>query len=542
MNFKIIAVMLFLFLTVSCVSATTITVGNNSNTNNSFSSIQDAIDHAQKNDSIIIYSGTYSETLTVNKPLSISSFSIDSGDVVITSNNSSTPIIRITADNVRISSLTVKGDSTNPSVVGISIENAKNSFIRDNIVSDTKDGLYIVSCSGNEIQNNTVLSNTEHGIYLFDSTLNILENNNVQNNKRGLYVDESDQIIIEDNNISNNQMYGVALRKSSLCAINENGLVLNNIGLALTSSDKNTVFGNNLNENKQYGLNVWHSNSNSVTDNYFSENKDSGIRLISLSSNNIFEQNSFYSNLNGITIESTDDNIIKNNKFRSNEKYAIYHLYPDDENTIEDNSFTDNRAENIKLSPLQDIFIVIVTLIILTIAAFYFGLSWLKKGLFGLVILIIISVILLLAWYFPFEAGMTENVEITNMQWTDNETINETHTRGNLSFDLIYNDKYAYPNGFGDILSADIHISSRSLPSGNYELRYQEPLTLEYMEEYHYRQSLDLERENQDVLVQLYTEVFYDYPNPVYGDSKVEELGMNVLQINQSSSDGSQAL
>ncbi|MDK2826330.1 MAG: nitrous oxidase accessory protein [Methanolobus sp.] len=534
--------MIFLFLTVSCVSATTITVGDNSNTNNSFSSIQDAIDQAQKNDSIIIYSGTYSETLKVDKPLSIRSSSLEPDDVVITSNNSSASIIHITADNVRISGLTVKGDSTNPSVAGIFIEKSKNCHVSNNIISNTQDGFYIESSSGNEIQNNTVFSNIEHGIHLLDSTLSKLENNNILNNKRGLYVDESDQITIKDNKFSNNQMYGIALRKSSLCTITENQLVLNNIGLALTSSDENTVFGNNLNENNQYGLNVWHSNSNSVTDNYFSENKNSGIRLISLSSNNIFERNSFYSNLNGITIESTDNNIIKNNKFRSNEEYAIYHRFPDDKNTIEDNSFADNRAENIKLSPLQDILIVIITLIVLTIIAFHFGLSWLKKGLFGLVILIIISVILLLAWYFPFEAGMTENVEITNMQWTDNEAINETHTRGTLSFDLIYNDKYAYPNGFGDILSADIHISSRRLPSGNYELRYQEPLTLEYMEEYHYGQRLDLERENQEVLIQLYAEVFYDYPNPAYGDSKVEELGMDVLQINQSASDWSQAL
>jgi parallel beta-helix repeat protein len=528
--------MLFLFLTVSCVSATTITVGDNSNTNLSFTSIQDAIDQAQKDDSIIIYSGTYSETLTVDKPLSISSSSLDPEDVVITSNNSSAPIIRITSDNVKITGLTITGDSSNPSIAGIFIENAKSCDVSNNMISNTQNGVYIELSSGNKIQNNTVLSNTEHGMYLFDSTLNILGNNNVQNNKRGFYVDESDQITIEGNNVSNNQMYGIALRKSSFCTITENELILNNIGLALTSSDENTVFGNNLNENKQYGLHVWHSNSNSVTDNYFSENKASGIRLISLSSNNIFQRNSFYSNLNGITIESTDNNIIKNNKFRSNEEYAIYHRFPDDKNTIEDNSFADNRAENIKLSPLQDILIVIITLTILTIIAFHFGLSWLKKGLFGLVILIIISVILLLAWYFPFESSLpANNVYVGNLE-TTSSPINETHSRVTFSMNLNYENKdaYLYTNNTGDMvdnLPVFVQVSVSTPADGSYsdedtELIHEEQVVLEYLGSNYYECTIDLESGKTyffTVEAKLRRELPYPYPH--YGEVKWELLG-----------------
>jgi parallel beta-helix repeat protein len=529
--------MLFLFLTVGCVSATTITVGDNSTTNLSFSSIQDAIDHAQKDDSIIIYSGTYSESLTVDKPLSISSFSLDPEDVVLISNNSSAPIIHITVDNVKISGLTIEGASSNPSVVGIFIDHADSSLVSNNIISNTLDGLYIVSSSGSEIQNNTIFLNIEHGVHLLDSTLNNLENNNVQNNKRGLYVDESDQITIEGNNVSNNQMYGIALRKSLFCTIVENELILNNIGLALTSSDKNTVFGNNLNENKQYGLHIWESNSNSVTDNYFAENKDSGLYLTCLSSNNIFERNSFYSNLNGITIESTDDNIIKNNKFRSNEEYAIYHRFPDDKNSIEDNSFADNRAENIKLSLLQAILIVIITLTILTIIAFYFGLSWLKKGLFGLVALIIISAILLLAWYFPFESSLpANNVYVENLE-ANSIPINETYSRVTLSMNLNYQNKDAYlhTNNTGDMidnLPVFVQVSVSTPADGSYsdedtELIHEEQVVLEYLGSNYYECTIDLESgKTYEVLVEVNLKRELEYPHPYYGEVKWELLGV----------------
>lgn len=534
---NLIILMLLLF-TISGASASTFTVDMHSNnTSYAFSSIQDAINHAQEHDSIIISKGIYTESLTIDKPVGLYSVTLDPKDVILESNDSSSPIIHIRSDDVKIDGITITGQNDTHPTAGILIDNADNLRIQNNVISNTQDGLYIRYSSGNNIQNNSILSNTEHGIYLLDSTLSSLKNNNIHDNKRGFYVDEADQIIIEYNNISNNQMYGMALRESSSSTITENELILNNIGLALTSSDKNTIFGNNLNENKQYGLHLWQSNSNSVKENHFAENEDSGIRLISLSSNNIFEQNTFYNNLNGIIIESTDNNIIKNNKFRSNEEYGIYHRYPDDKNTIEDNSFADNTSENINFSPFQKILIFIITLIVLTIIAFYFGLSWLKKGIAGLIVLAILVLILTIIWYFPFEADMPgNNVYVENLE-ANATPINETYSRVMISMKLnyLYKDAFSHSDQHGEMtdnLPVFVQIETAKLDDGmnssggNMKLVHEEQVVLDYLESNNYEYTLDMKSgNNYKALVEVMLKRELPYPHPSYGEVKWELLG-----------------
>lgn len=83
MKLKLIISIVLIILTVNCVSATTITVSTNDDGINNFSSIQEAINLAQDNDSILISKGNYSETLTVNKQLRIYSASTNPKDVII---------------------------------------------------------------------------------------------------------------------------------------------------------------------------------------------------------------------------------------------------------------------------------------------------------------------------------------------------------------------------------------------------------------------------------------------------------------------------
>ena len=536
MNFKIIAVMLFLFLTVSCVSATTITVGDSSNTNSSFSSIQDAIDQAQKNDSIIIYRGTYSESLTVNKSLSISSFSLDPEDVVITSNNSSAPIVHITADNVRISGLTVKGDNTNPFVIGIFIENSNKSVIENNFIIGTKDGLYIESSSENTIKNNNITSNTEHGIYIKNSTLNYLKYNEIQNNKRGIYLDLCDQNSIKDNQVDSSQNYGIALRKSNNNEIKSNNLFFNDIGLTLTSSNENVITNNNASENRDYGFLLWRAESNTLKNNILTENVDSGIYLFSSCSMNSIDKNILTKNRYGISIGGGDNNLIRSNTFTSNADYGIYYLYPGNSNLIVNNIFSDNPSGNIKLSPLQKIFIFFVLLILATVIAFYFNLSWLKKGIAGLVVLLIITVILIIAWYFPFTHGLpSNNVYVENLE-ENVLPLNETNSRVTISMNLNYQNKdaYLYNNNTGDMidnLPVFVQVSASTPADGSYsdedtELIHEEQVVLGYLGSNYYECTIDLESGKTyayNVEVKLRREL--PYPHPTSGEIRWELLG-----------------
>ena len=535
---------LMFLLTINHAGAATITVSTNSSTDVSFTSIQNAIDQAQENDSIVIYSGTYSETLVVDKPLSISSFSADPENVVITSNNSFAPIIHITADNVRVKGLTIAGDASNPPVAGIYIGNAKNSVVSNNIISNTQDGFYIESSSDNEIQNNTVLSNTEHGIYLLDSTQNILENNSIQSNKRGLYLDLSDENTVNGNEINNNQFYGLALRESNTNEITSNQLFLNSIGLSLTSSDKNSITGNNASNNKNQGFLLWESGSNTLKSNILAQNTDSGITLISsTSANNVLDGNTLSDNLHGISIENSDNNIIKNNAFNSNEEYGIYHLFPGDKNTIEDNSFSDNRSENIKLTIFQQISIVIIAFIIATVIAFYFNLSWLKKVIAGLIILALAALILTIIWYFPFEGGLSDyNVNVENIE-ENIVPINKTHSKVALSMNLNYLNRYqSFYTGAEthDSLPIFVQVSSDSPADGSYSsqdvvVENIGQTVLEFSQSTHYKCTFDMENgRTYDLLIEVQFKNELPYPHPYYNEVKWKLIGENVTQVDIS--------
>ena len=539
MKIKQILIITIILFTVSCVSGTTITVetNNNNNTNLSFSSIQDAIDRAQENDFIIIHNGTYSNTLIIDKPLSISSFSLYPEAVIITSNNSSVPIIHVIADNVKISGLTITGNVNNPPITGIFIDHANNSLMSNNIITNTQDGLWIDTSSGDHIQDNTVLSNTAHGIYIINSTLNYLENNNIHNNKRGLYLNQSDQNTVTDNKINNNQNYGIALRKSNTNKIINNQLILNNIGLSLTSSDQNTITNNNASNNENDGILLWIAKSNILKNNVLTENKNSGIYFLSSSSNNTLDGNILSNNLNGISIEGSNSNFIRNNMFNSNENYGIYHLFAGDKNTIEDNSFSDNPSENLKISLFHQIIVFVILLIIAVGIAFYFNLPWLKKGLAGLIILIVILLVLTIIWYLPFESDLPEN----NVYIEDFEKsimpINETLSRITFSMNLDYlnKDSILHTNSSGDMINRlpiFVKISASTPADGFYSdedmiLINDGQVVLEYLESNHYECTINMETgKTYDLLIEVQLKRELPYPHPYYGEIKWELIGV----------------
>lgn len=540
---KIINIVLIILLvsTVNSVSAEIIVVdSHHSNTNNTFFSIQDAIDHSQENDSIVLISGTYFESLVIDHPIDLYSLTLDPSDVIITDNSSSF-VIHILSDNVKITGMTITGQNDTYPATGILIDSADNSQIQDNVITNTQNGIYIEQSSGALIQNNTVISNTEHGIYLLDSRMNKLEGNNIQNNKRGIYFDSSDKNTLTRNYIKNNQNYGLALRKSSLNSISQNQLDLNNIGLALTSANKNIITENNANENEQYGLFLWESVSNTINSNTFTENGNSGIYLLSPSKDNKIKNNLFLRNQkNGITIDSTDNNTITDNEFTSNGEYGIYHLYPNDKNVIKNNFFSKNLSENIKLSIIQEVAMVIIALILVTLIAFCFKLAWLKKGLAVLVALLLLLIAINVIWYFPFESGLLDyNVHVQNIE-TNIIPVNETHSRVSLSMNLDYLNKYSSPETNDEIyndLPVFVQISSKSPADGdnsNYERlpESNEQVVLKYSQSNQYGCTFDLEKgKTYDILIEVQLKQELPYPHPYYGETKWKLMGENSTEI-----------
>lgn len=200
--------MLTMLYTVENVKGETIHVGSGQ----AYSTIQAAINDANESDTVYVHSGTYLETIIVDKTLTL----IGEGSSSTTISGSGYHTIKVTTDNVNIS--------------GFKIQNTGESYYC----------VFLDNAGGCAISNN-YLRNGGHGIYLGSSDNNTIIDNIIEDNNVGIYLSNSDSNTILSNNIKNNNANGIFLTSLS----SGNTIYLND-------------FSNNMDSNaKDYGFNNW---------------------------------------------------------------------------------------------------------------------------------------------------------------------------------------------------------------------------------------------------------------------------------------------
>ena len=194
---------------------------HNTNTGESFSSIQAAVDAANAGDMIIVREGTYYEKVVVDKSLTIKSSSGSPEYTIVDAVDPYADVFSVTADHVNISGFTVTGA---PDFYGIYLYNADYCDIFDNICShNAASGIYLSGSNSNSISNNTCFNNGMGGICLSSSTKNSIANNTCSNNGfAGIDLGCSNQNSISNNLCCNNKL-GIFLD-----ATNNNRIYLNN--------------------------------------------------------------------------------------------------------------------------------------------------------------------------------------------------------------------------------------------------------------------------------------------------------------------------
>jgi len=290
--------------------------------------------------------------------------------------------------------------------------------------------------------------------------------------------------------------------------------------------------------NQTVGYILWRSESNNLKDNILIENGNSGIYLLASDTNTLI-RNALSNNSNGISIGDSSNNLVTNNTFSSNNEYGLFYFYLNlnKNNTIKENIFLNNKKGDDNPYSSIPIYIILILLTGTGFAYYLMKRSLLKKALTGLGILIVIFLIAIIAWYFPFESGLSgNNIEITNFSWYNSSKINETHTQVNLSMDINYRNKQAYDYSFAensqtDVIPTRIQISSREYkPDEDEEIPYtllsEEDIILTYRKPFKYETTLDLENNMEyDVQTIIMFEREFDYPNPYGEESRWEQLG-----------------
>jgi parallel beta-helix repeat protein len=309
------------------------------------------------------------------------------------------------------------------------------------------------------------------------------------------------------------------------------------VSVEILNSHKNIITDNVATNNRQSGFLLWMSESNNLIDNILIENENSGIYLLPSCSNNTLNGNILSNNVNGLSIEDSSDNFVMNNTFSSNKEYGIFYPFSKNNNTIKENSFSNNKKGDDNLTFFsRPIYITLILLIGTGLAYYLMKKSLLKKALKGLGTLIVVFLIAIVAWYFPFESGLPgNNVEITNFSWYNSSEINETYTQVILLMDINYTNKKAYDYSFAensqtDVIPTRIQIFSREYKSDEdtekpYSLIYEEDINLTYQKPFRYETTLNLESNmKHDIQAVIIFKEDYEYPHP-YGEYRWEQLG-----------------
>jgi len=261
--------------------------------NHRWDTIQEGINDADDGDTVLVYNGTYTETVTLNKTLTLIGEEMPKIDA-----HGSGDAINITADNSTVKGFCCVNAQPSP-YAGIYVK-SNNNVIVDNTCKDNDVGIYL-SGTSNEVRNNIADYNDHHGINLLGlSSENIIANNTARNNNDGIHLKYSHDSLIENNTVFDNSD--------------------NNIGLIFC--ENNWILGNNIAKG------------------------ENGI-LLEFSDSNKFANNTVQENDVGIAIEiGSKDNLICNNNMLNNTGKQVYIQFSGSSNVFRGNYWSDYKGND----------------------------------------------------------------------------------------------------------------------------------------------------------------------------------------------------
>ncbi len=264
-----------------------------------YNTIQAAINAASSGEIINVSAGLYTETISINKPLTITGAG---NTTTIIDGSDNGIVVNVTSNNVNLSGFTVRNSGLTGVEAGIALNGVNGCNISNNIISDNFAGVALVASTSNIISNN-ILSANYFGVYLGNTTTPST-----------------------GNAISGNTITG------SIAVVLAPTLNTGDGIYADQNCNNNTYLNNTIQNNGKDGIYFWKSSSNTVTGNTISGNTSQGIQLMG-SANNIFTGNSVVNNNdNGFKIRSSGwpegaypsfPNTINENNIHDNSNYDV---------------------------------------------------------------------------------------------------------------------------------------------------------------------------------------------------------------------------
>jgi parallel beta-helix repeat protein len=270
-----------------------------------FQHIQDGIQHAEDNDTIYVFAGTYNENLEITKnQLKITGENRETTRLISFASDSA---ISISAHRIEISGLSITGSI----YYGIFLEYADYCNIYNNMIYNMKYGGIAIEYSSHNMVFSNIIYNNCYGITLMmGANYNNVSKNIIHHNQyHGIYVGVS--LFTPTPQPHSNQIY-------------ENDIFGNNDGVFLFASYNNTIMNNSIENSRTFdGIGLMNAWNNTIVKNVLRNNTRAGLFAFE-----VYEPSYF--------------NIVKENMFVENCKYGVFFSYYNRYNTIIHNDFINN--------------------------------------------------------------------------------------------------------------------------------------------------------------------------------------------------------
>jgi len=290
-----------------------------------YSSISEAVNASSEGDTILVKMGTYVESVTINKSLTIIG---ENKETTIVDGNNKGPTFLIKNDYVKVTGFKVR-NVENPlpfsdslaRLAGIHLLNVHECDISENVVVNCGKGVWIYGGSGNTVSNNTFTGNN-YGLLIDSSTDNFVTGNQASNGWGGIWLSDSSGNTLRNNNIFNNaRNFGVSGNKPSQ--------FVNDIDLSNTVNDKKIYYlldeENLIIEPISFpdlDILVLVNCRNVTVQNLDMQNSNVGIYLIG-ASNSTVTNNEVANNTIGISLQSCRDCVVSTNEVKQNTEIGI---------------------------------------------------------------------------------------------------------------------------------------------------------------------------------------------------------------------------
>jgi len=327
-----------------------------------YPTIQTAINTAAPKEIVSVSSGTYYETVFLNKSISLVG---ENRSNTVIDGNGAEKVITISANLTILRDLTI----INGSIYGIRLENSFNNTIARNTISKTQWAISFYYSYNNTLTQNEFFENQgslqimpQLPKYFFQE----IDSSNSVNGKPIYYwvsqhdkevpsdaglvaVINSTHILIKDLNLTSNS-WGV-LFVSTNNSIIQNVTISKSIdGIVLEFSYNNAISNNTLSNLGWFGISLYKSFNNTISSNNISENAY-GIHISNSDNNTVIKNNVAFSYWAGIALdEYCNFNVVHKNVVTLNGRGGITLDDYCKNNTITENAITLNQWAGVVLS------------------------------------------------------------------------------------------------------------------------------------------------------------------------------------------------